>query len=98
MDGEHAKFGNRTGGQRSENETMTKRAKRPEAHIFMSQEDRDDLQAWAEQECRSVNGQVLHILRSALAVRRSSIVGLTPQTQADRIRDASRRIAKEARG
>lgn len=71
--------------------------KRTEAHITMTAEDRAELEAWAQQECRSLNMQVLHILRSAIAVRRHSIVELA-SSPADRVRDATRRAVKDARG
>jgi hypothetical protein len=38
-------------------------------HVYMSERDHRAIREWAAAECRSVNGQVLHIIRQALAER-----------------------------
>jgi hypothetical protein len=68
-----------------------------EAHVYMTPDDRAALEEWARDECRSINGQILHIIREALASRRQSIVTLSPVLSADRVRDATRRAAAETR-
>jgi len=44
----------------------------------------DDLQAWAADELRSVNGQIEYVLRQAVASRRSSSAPPGPRGPSDR--------------
>ena len=68
-----------------------------ETHVYMTPNDRAALEEWAREECRSVNGQILHIIREALASRAQSIVTLSPRSPTERVRDATRRAAAETR-
>jgi hypothetical protein len=80
-----------------EREKRRKLSRPVEAHVYMAAEDRAGLEDWAKDECRSVNGQILHIIREALASRRQSIVTLSPASTTDRVRDATRRAVAETR-
>jgi hypothetical protein len=44
----------------------------------------DDLQAWAADELRSVNGQIEYVLRQAVASRRRSSAPPAPRPPSDR--------------
>lgn len=58
-------------------------------HVYLSERDHRDLRAWADAECRSVNGQVLHIVRQALASRGVE-VSESHDNLVERIRHATR--------
>jgi len=44
----------------------------------------DDLQAWADDELRSVNGQIEYVLRQAVASRRRSSASPAPRRPSNR--------------
>jgi len=70
-----------------------------DAHISMTADDRAQLEEWAREECRSFNGQVLYLLRAALAGRHvpAAVESIT-FSEIDRVRDGTRRAAAKARG
>jgi hypothetical protein len=60
-----------------------------EMHVLLSAEDHSELKAWAEQECRTLNAQLLYILRQALASRADGVAPLE-NSLAERISHATR--------
>lgn len=61
-----------------------------EMHIYLSESDHRALKAWAGAECRSVNGQVLHIVRQAIASRSVEMSSLTQGQLVEKIKNATK--------
>jgi hypothetical protein len=62
-----------------------------QVHVYLDERDHRDLKAWAAAECRSVNRQVVHIVREALASRSVEMSSLTQEQLVEKIKNATRK-------